>query len=67
MEEYGRSLESHLLVLNVQIVGSQVFTQEWISILTGLNQILETLQVAELILVEYLVNIVIKIKDCHIR
>lgn len=53
MEEYGRSLESHHLVLNVQIVGSQVFTQEWISILIGLNQILETLQVAELILVDY--------------
>ena len=55
MEEYGRSLESHHLVLNVQIVGSQVFTQEWISILIGLNQILETLQVAELILVDYLI------------
>lgn len=55
MEEYGQSLESHHLVLNVQIVGSQVFTQEWISILIGLNQILETLQVAELILVDYLI------------
>ena len=56
MEEYGRSLVSHHLVLNVQIVVSQVFTQEWISILIGLNQILETLQVAELILVDYLIR-----------
>ena len=65
MEEYGRSLVSHHLVLNVQIVVSQVFTQEWISILIGLNRILETLQVAELILVDYLI-LVIQIKDCHI-
>lgn len=56
MEGHGRSLESHLLVLNVQIVGSQVFTQEWINISIGLNQILETLRVAELILVDYKVK-----------